>query len=873
MKRWVFLLLLAACPATARAQTIAVGYRQTISVPAPGTLAAFSLDDYYAEAKAEDETLIIFGKNPGMAHVVAIFSEGTKTFDVQVLPAPTSYPPGFVPPLSGASGRASGSYESRYSSGPSQTENIIDFMGREGDRTLRFHLSGTLLFTPVPGEGRFDVSSAFYQIATPGRDITFLDQLMTNSPLTVDGSTVRGFHFRQGDFLFHAGYASLATFENFIIPTRKEGVIGAGYRFSLSERSVLIPNFYFFAGRPVLENTGQRGIVASLVYDYEREKNLSLLTEVGLSRGVGAAARFHYAAARNSFRVSVRYEPVQFASLSLNNLHGFYSDVDWTSYVTSRLTSTLSFTDDRYTLRTLNLTNLVASLNLQFKIFRGWSLLSGANYGDTKSHIPVGAAMATRGLPIGLNFYSHHFQGGVLYQYSANSSALKRSDEFRGSLGTRWSGFHLSGFVDRQTQAPTINFMLAAAPGLREALDTLAISATTPEQIALALRETAGLANQGVLQRVNINPSPVRLQAGSDLTWTSGNSSRQQFHFNLLYNRDELLPGSNQTVIASGAYTLKFKNANEFFASLSLFRSNSDGSTVWRTRPLVEISIRRRLGSAPNFIIPRRRGTIQGVVFADDGATGRYQTGGQVLVGAEVVLDDARRVRTDRSGHYAFPGVSYGPHFVELIYQSASPFFFTTASRVQADVDSEINFGVGLSLARILGIVRSDAGIGLRGVEISVVKGERHFSAQTDAEGEFRLQGLSSGDYEVKVDMDSVPPGYSLAELEPQRANVESSLPAHVAFTLKAIRNISGRVTIYDRASHKDTPVPGLAVSLREPSQGSVTDENGVYLFRDLTAGSFVVIVSYQGREFRRDVVLPDVPAFPKDIDINLGAK
>jgi hypothetical protein len=180
MKHGVLILALLACPATARSQSITVGYRQTISVPAPGALAAFSLDDFHAEAKAQDETLTIFGKNPGSAHIVAVVPDGTKTFEVQVLPAPPSYPPGFVPPLSALAASESGSYESRYTSDPSQSENIIDFMRREGDRSIRLHLGGTFLFTPVAGRSTYELSSVFYQIQTPHRDITVLHQRMTN---------------------------------------------------------------------------------------------------------------------------------------------------------------------------------------------------------------------------------------------------------------------------------------------------------------------------------------------------------------------------------------------------------------------------------------------------------------------------------------------------------------------------------------------------------------------------------------------------------------------------------------------------------------------------------------------------------------------
>lgn len=543
MKHRVWILALLVYPAIARSQSITVGYRQTISVPSPGALAAFSLDDFYAEAKAQDETLTIFGKNPGSAHIVAVLADGTKIIEVRVLAAPPAYPPGFVPPLSALAASESGSYESRYTSGPSQSENIIDLMRREGDQSIRFHLDGTYLFTPVAGRSTYELSSVFYQIQTPHRDITALDQLMTNSPLTVDGEIVRGFHFREGRFLFHAGYASETTFENFILPSQKEVVIGAGYRFSLGGHATLTPNLYFFPGSQSTANIGQRGSVASLVYNYERRKNLRLLVEGGFSRGIAGAERFHFYGARDQLTADLRYEPMHFASLSFNNLHGTYSDAEWIRSLTRRLTSTLSFTGDHYTLPSLDLTNVVSNLDLQLQLSRRWSLVSGANYGSFRPHSPPGPAIYTLGLPIGVSFYSAHFQSGLLYQYSRNSSSLSRSDELRATVGTHWSGFRLSGFVDRQTEAPTIGFILAGVPGLQDALDRLGISATTPEQIALALRETAGLANQGFIQGVNINLSPVRFQAGTDLTWANGARSRQEFHFSTLFNRDELLQG------------------------------------------------------------------------------------------------------------------------------------------------------------------------------------------------------------------------------------------------------------------------------------------------------------------------------------------
>jgi hypothetical protein len=865
--------LLAMYQTVACAQTIPVAYQQTINLPTPGALAAFSLDESCAEGKVENETLTIFGRNPGVTNIVLILAGGTRTLNVHVLAGVPSYPAGFIQPIPASAINENGSYESRYNSATSRAEGIVDFMRREGDRSVSFHLSSVSLVAPLPGQSTLSLNSVFYQILTPRRDFTVMDQTVNNSPLTVDGSIVRGFHFRQDGFLFHIGYTSITTFGNVILPSLREGVIGVGYRASVGDHASLTPNFYFFPEGHASESIGQHGTLASLVYDYKATNEAEFLTEAGFSHGVGVATRMHLDGAHDQLSADLRYEPKQFASLGLNNLHGFYSDIDWNGYLTPRLTSTISFTANHYTLAALDLKNMVTNANLQFQLDRGWSLTSGINYGSSEARVPVSPKIVTVGIPAGITFYSGHFQGGFLYQISRNSGAFLHSNEFRGNLGTSWSGFHLSTFADRQTQAPTISVVASGIPGLQQAVDDLAISATTLQQVANVLSDTAALANQGFLNEENIYLVPMRFQDGADLAWFGRHRNQQGVHFSLLYNKDQLLQGTNRSVIGSLSDSLTFKNSNEIFASMSLVRDASAQNNEWQTSRLFEVSLRHQFAGVPNFIISRRRGTIRGVVFADDGATGAYHSGTAGLAGVEVVLDDTRRVRTDRNGRFIFPGVSFHSHFVELDYRSTKPFFLTTASRVQSDADTEVNFGVGLSWARLSGDVLSDAGTGVPGIEISVSKGSQRFNVQTGADGKFQIEGLPDGTYEIKVDADSVPPGYWLAELKTQQAKVDATAPAQASFTLRAIRNISGRVKLYDRASNREMAAPGLTVLLRPLARTNVSDENGTYIFRDLSAGSYSVVVLYQGREFRKDIIMPAGPFFPKDIEINLGAR
>jgi hypothetical protein len=94
---------------------------------------------------------------------------------------------------------------------------------------------------------------------------------------------------------------------------------------------------------------------------------------------------------------------------------------------------------------------------------------------------------------------------------------------------------------------------------------------------------------------------------------------------------------------------------------------------------------------------------------------------------------------------------------------------------------------------------------------INVSQGSHQARAPTESKGDFRVEGLSSGEYEVKVDTDSVPLGYLFEGLETERAVVNPSVPGRSSFTLKAIRSVSGRITIYDRVSQNEIPVPKTA--------------------------------------------------------------
>jgi len=870
VKRAVIIFALLAAASGAAADTATVGFRKSLTISVTGALAAFPVDGNCVDAKAKDETVTIYGKKPGKTNVVVVTTTGTETIEVIVSPPVPSYPRDFVPPDAPA-GSAQGSYEVRYSSEPAQILSQLDFTRRQGDLVTRLHVSNANLLSDISGRSTASLPSLSYQIITPGREIALFDRDTVVSPLTVSGSAVRGIHILKGPFELHAGYTSVATFQNLFLPTQRETVWGGGYRFALGKSSSITPSLYFFSGAPLGSRGGREGAVGSLLYQYRPTDQFHLLAELGVSRGVGAAIQIVYDRPGQQLRGRLRYSPPDFAGLTVNNLRGFFSDFSWKRALTSRWTSTLAFAENRYLLPGLNQTNLTSSLQLNYKIDRNWGLFGGVSYARFSASQPVRPTVENYSLPVGFSFDSKHFGNNFQYQFARNSGSNLGGHQFRDSLRVNLSQWRFTAFVDRQTQAPTVDFIFRQTPGLEEAFTQLGLAATSSQQIALLLRDNAALAALGYIEGVTVHLSPVRLQSGGSLSWAGQGRSRQAFQYNFLYNSTQGITSGLQTAIQTATFSRRLTESTDLFVSFSLFRTRLPGRES-AFKPLVEFSLRRRLGGAPGFFLPRRHGMITGVVFEDVDSDGRMQHGDNPIPNVEIVLDGKQRTRTDAQGRYTFPRVTMGTHEVEILFAPAKAFYFTTPSRVETDVNAQVNFGVGFSLSHLFGTIRNDAGLAVAGVEIIVARDGQTYRARSNGDGKYKISGLTSGEYSVSIEADSIPAGYRIDNLVPVHSVVEAGIPAEIGFTLTAVRSLSGKVTIYDTGQTQNVPAAGVRVFLRELARESVTDAGGVFLFRNLPAGEFTLAVVYLGKETTRRVVIPAGPAFIKDANIDLGA-
>ena len=851
-----------------QAQTHKIESGKTVSIDVPGVTAAYSLDPSVADAEVQDGAVAVSARMHGSTHVVAVTPAGTQTFEVVVVDAAVKRSRFGFDPLLLHMGTEYGSVSSRYDSTSQQVQSEIDLSRRQDQTTIRAHIVATrMLGSLSSGESRTGIPSASYEIATPRRDLTFLDKYLEESPLAITGSIVRGLHYREGNWFLHAGYTSVASFEGLLLPAHPEEVVEAGYRYPLTKHSSLAASFYDFMV-PTADRVGRSGTVGLLSYAYTPREGFQFNVEAGWSRGAAASARLEYRGERDNLRGSIRYAPSTFASLGSNNLKGFHADLSWTRQLTDGLSSDLSFYDNKIILPGMEQSTLNASAKLQYRLGNHWSVFGGGTGSTFSTAVPPRPPVRTLNAPAGLGFNSRHFGAQGQYQFSKTTHQDAGGHQYRVSVSTGAGPVAFSAFGEQQTQAPTLSFLLTQTPGLQQALDLLGVQATSIQDVNEILRDNAELFAAGYIQGASINLAPRRRQAGGSMN-LMGHGWWPQVSYNFIYNDNLGVTSNTMTAIHSLVYNQRLGPEN-ISLSYSQVGTKSPGMRA-SYRPMFSVGWHHESRSVPMFIIPERRGTIAGVVFQDDDSKGSYEPGMKLVEKAQVVLDDSRHQETRADGSFRFTGVRPGKHHLVVSYKSSKPTFFSTQSEVDIAENATVNFGIGFSLSGLGGRVINDADQGIPGLTVNISKKQQHWKASTDADGSFFVRQLQEGDYEVAVDEDSVPPGYLTADLASQTVKVGASAPGRGQFTMKALRSIAGRVVSFDRDASKVVPVAQKQVLLKETGKVSTTDALGQYVFRDLKAGSYTVAVTSGSKEVSKSVTLPATPLAQSNVDLQLG--
>jgi hypothetical protein len=814
--------------------------------------------------------LEIVGKAPGSTNVVVVTSAGAQTLAVTVPVPPSILPPGFEPPGRQGTGE-SGTYEFRYNSDPSQITNSIEMKRTQGKSFTRMQVINANLFSSSGSSSTIGFPFLAYQISRPNTDMTFVDKNVLNSPLTLDGFLVRGFHLRQGPWEFHGGFTSIATFQGLFLSTDREYTAGVTRVFHIDDVNSLEANAYYFQNPSSQRAFASNGAVGSVVYRRKLSDKGNFLTELGMSHGFGFAMRGSFDDKRNHVLGNFHTQSRNFASLAVNNQHGTFADLNASRKLTERLYASLDLNQSNYTLLTLSQNTFTTSSLLNFKLNKNFSVNGGGGYSTFQSKIPVGPAITTVNLPAGVDYSTRHFGTGFQYQRTVNFEGGGGGNDYAVNARASAGQLQISGFYRHDVQVPTLAAIFSQVPGLQDALDRAGIVASSPEQLAELLHNTEILQLLGFTNAFVVNLAPSRNDLNAAVSWMSHSQNRRKVDLSYFDSDTELLQGHFILKTATLSYSQRLKSTNDIVGSAAMVQTTNNGVTSMH--PLFSISIQHRFFTVPTLLLPGRHGMIQGHIFRDDDSAGSYNAQMPAMGGVEVRLDEDRVTRTDSSGYYAFHHVPFGVHRVEAKLESDEPFFYTTDSPATVDMNATADFGINFAKGQIFGFLLNDAGGGINGITVEL-KGEKFMRrAQTGVNGKFAFTGLVPGNYSVATLPDSYPPGYALQDLQAQTVAVESGRPASTEFKVKALRSIAGRVLVYDKVSLQTVPVPGTVVRLKEISLETKTGATGAYIFRNLAAGTYTVAIESDGKEITRTVVVPASPASIRDVDLNAGTK
>ena len=849
---------LAAGSSDAAAQPLTLEYQQVVTREIPGATAAFALDPSRVGASARDGVVTLVGRGPGPTNVIVIVGDRSESLQVIVGDPPIIRLPGMR--AGNAQGAGTGYYEARYGSDPGILQGSFLVSRRQGDRTAELALGGA---APVGDavSSPFSIPLASFTLRTPNREMTLLDRVVSNSPLTISRSNVRGVHLREGPWQMHAGYSFFSTFEHLLLPTNKEVVAGLAYRHRLSPRSSLTPNLYYFDGT---SQGGQRGALGTLLFETRTASDVKFAAELGVSRVLGGAVEFEVDRPNSRAWAKLRVAPAELPSLTTDQQSGRQLDGGWV-WRGDRSNINASLSSRRYVQGAFGQTSSVASVDMRRQLAKAWAIHGGSGVSLFENASPSASRIHSVTVPVGTSFSRGHVGFDVDYQFSRETTRDLGGHLVRASLNGAAGGFRVSGFGERQSHAPTARQIFTEVPWLQPTLDRLGLVADTPQQIADLLRTNAELSSYGYANSIHIDVTPMRTRVGATGGWSGSGASRPQFSASTLLNRDESVDRSWLGAVHSLGYSQRLNPATEIFLTWSALCHDRFFSSS--CRPVMMASLRRTLSGEAGLLMPRH-GHIDGIAFQDDQGQGLYNPGLPSLAGVEIILDSVRYTRTDSAGRFRFDDVPHGRHLVEARPASGKPTYFTTPSPAEVETGAFVHFGVALSRSSLRGVVRTDAGLGLGGVVVHIAGDDRRTTIRTADDGTFVAEGLSAGEYDVTIEAGSVPAGYPVNTLARQRVRVQETVPGRVTFVLTPYRSLSGRARLFNRETGQYVSLVGATVELQPLRRQSVTDASGQYAFRDLPPGEYTIVAKHGGRDHVQAVSVPEGPAVVKDMDV-----
>jgi hypothetical protein len=234
-----------------------------------------------------------------------------------------------------------------------------------------------------------------------------------------------------------------------------------------------------------------------------------------------------------------------------------------------------------------------------------------------------------------------------------------------------------------------------------------------------------------------------------------------------------------------------------------------------------------------------------------------------VLARSRRSILDAPVANSDDDGRFAFAGLDAGPYDLDASAEGYGTVFRRGVAVPSAGLELRLPAVGGLA-----GVVSDERHQPVRDFKVRWTslllvtdgpgkQGENHFLA---ADGAFRLEGLSPGEYDVLV----AAPGRAPAE---RRITVLAGAYADASVTLGAGASLAGRVTSRDGA-----PVAGAEVTLSTGHDGDAiqTDADGRFALADVAPGRRSLVVVHPAYVSRTESGVVVSPGEHRIIDVQL---
>jgi hypothetical protein len=815
MKRAALILTLCLIALSASAENFTVRVQESATIEIPGVTAAYAIDPSIADVSVAAGGLVtVVGRSAGTTQLIGVTANGTRSFLITIAARVAVQVPGVV-----ASHQPIARTESRYSSDSGQMQNQFDAFTNDGERQSQIHLVNIHRFRNSFGQSTNALPSIFYRITSPHRSITFLDEIVDTSPVTIHSTQVRGFHYVDRSLEIHAGYASTSMYDDLFLPSGRRWLASAAYGIGFGNVQ-LIPSLYVFLSEPS-GTAARKGVIGALAVEKKIGETLYARGEIAMSRSPAGSAEIRYNGDADILRARASYKPADFPTLALSDVPGTHAEGDWSHRATRRLQFDSYGSYDQLTTASFRQTIGIANIGARYQLSRSLSMLTGLNTTFVRE---PSTSFRTIGIPVGLLLDTRHFGASTSYRLLETSNSSRRGDVLRFGVRAGTGLFRVDAWAERQRQAPTLDLIFREEPGLELALLRLGISVHSPEDLARVLQDNAALINLGYIEGVTVNLTPLRRQAGIDLAVDSPDM-RNQLRLHAVTDRADGVGASRSSTIATLTYTRRLFEATDIFGSYSKWRTGLVSRQV--NGSAYQVGIRQRIDGVPSFL--KRRGTIQGIVYLDPKMNGARVEGTSPVAGVAVTLDGDRSERTDASGHYLFADVPPGIHHVAAEVSASKPAFFTTPSRVEVEPSGSADFGLVWSSARVNGRVISDASLGIASAVVSAMTADgKQMTATTDSDGAFAL-AMPAGKYSIALTPESLPSGYVSNGTTTHDVDLKPDRPDQVAFEVRALRSISG------------SAIGATEVQIEPLGHTATVDTAGNFVFRSLPAGTFTI--------------------------------